>query len=212
MYVSDYGYASDICETKILYGTTETEDIRKCNTTNWLYNLKSNEYLLNNSPASNYRVFALTSGGNITDGAQVSVASAVRPTLYLKPNVQIMDGDGTSTNPYIISSDGNIVLPEIEGYEIFENNFIINIKSGTYPVDKYCVLNNDSNPSNCKWFDVRNSDLNRIGNFWCCFGIDLKRNTNYNFNIFLKDKKNNIVTKSYNYYQSGTAAPCTCFN
>ena len=105
MYASDYGYASDICETKILQETTETKDIRKCNTTNWLYNLKNNEYLLNNSPHSDYSVFALTSGGNITNGGYASVASAVRPTLYLKPNVQIIDGDGTSVNPYILSAD-----------------------------------------------------------------------------------------------------------
>ena len=105
MYASDYGYASDICETKILQETTETKDIRKCNTTNWLYNLKNNEYLLNNSPHSDYSVFALTSGGNITNGGYASVASAVRPTLYLKPNVQIIDGDGTSANPYILSAD-----------------------------------------------------------------------------------------------------------
>ena len=115
-----------------------------------------------------------------------------------------------SENPYIISSDGKVVLPTINGYEIFENNFIINIKSGTYPVDKYCVLNNDSNPSNCKWFDVRNGDPNRIWKFWCCFGIDLKRGNTYNFNIFIKEKNNSIVTKVYKHYQSTIAAPCTC--
>ena len=211
MYVSDYGYASDICETKILQETTETKDIRKCNTTNWLYNLKNNEYLLNNSPYSDYRVFALTSGGNITDGAQVSVASAVRPTLYLKPNVQIMDGDGTSTNPYVFALDGKVVLPTIDGYEIFENNFNISVTPGSYLLDKYCVLNNDNNQDNCTWNDVTISS-NVIHNYWCCLGIDLKRNTSYNFNIFLKDKKNNIVTKSYNYYTSEPIAPCTCFN
>ena len=213
MYVSDYGYASDNCETKALNDYNNSNDLRICNNTNWLFNLKKLEATITQYSNTSTSIHYIADNGIVVSTYQASLAqTVVRPTLYLKSEVRIIDGDGTSANPYIISSDGNIVLPEIEGYEIFENNFIINIKSGTYPVDKYCVLNNDSNPSNCKWFDVRNSDSNRIGNFWCCFGIDLKRNTNYNFNIFLKDKKNNIVTKSYDYYQSGIAAPCTCSN
>ena len=102
-------------------------------------------------------------------------------------------------------------MPTIDGYEISIGEFTISVTQGTYLLDKYCVLNNDNNPNNCTWTDATTSS-NEIWNYWCCLGIDLKRNTNYNFNIFLKDKKNNIVTKSYNYYQSGTAAPCTCFN
>lgn len=99
----------------------------------------------------------------------------------------------------------------IDGYEIFENNFTISVTQGTYLLDKYCVLSNDNNPDNCIWIDVTTSS-NEISNDRCCLGIDLKRNTNYNFNIFLKDKKNNIVTKSYEHYQTGPTAPCTCFN
>ena len=122
-----------------------------------------------------------------------------------------MDGDGTSTNPYVFALDGKVVLPTIDGYEIFENNFNISVTPGSYLLDKYCVLNNDNNQDNCTWNDVTISS-NVIHNYWCCLGIDLKRNTSYNFNIFLKDKKNNIVTKSYNYYTSEPIAPCTCFN
>ena len=40
MYVSDYGYASSNCEGKNLYiYGNNTDDIRQCNSTNWLYNI-----------------------------------------------------------------------------------------------------------------------------------------------------------------------------
>ena len=211
MYVSDYGYASDNCETKALNDYNNSNDLRICNNTNWLFNLKKLEATITQYSNTSTSIHYIADNGTVVSTYQASVAqTVVRPTLYLKSEVRIIDGDGTSANPYIISSDGKVVLPTINGYEIFENNFIINIKSGTYPVDKYCVLNNDSNPSNCKWFDVRNGDPNRIWKFWCCFGIDLKRGNTYNFNIFIKEKNNSIVTKVYKHYQSTIAAPCTC--
>ena len=212
MYASDYGYASDNCETKLLYELNDdaSKDIRACNQTNWLYNIKTYEWLLPHFVGDS-RAFFVGSTGYIYINYIKSNQMAVRPTLYLKPNVQIMDGDGTSSNPYVLALDGKVVLPTIDGYEIFENNFIISVTQGTYLLDKYCVLNNDNNPDNCTWTDVTTSS-NKISNDRCCLGIDLKRNTNYNFNIFLKDKKNNIVRKTYDYYQSGIPAPCACFN
>ena len=60
MYVSDYGYASSNCEGKNLYiYGNNTDDIRQCNSTNWLYNIKINEWLLNQDPDYAYGVFYL---------------------------------------------------------------------------------------------------------------------------------------------------------
>ena len=211
MYVSDYGYAGLNCENRKLYGVNnDTDIISVCNSTNWLYDFQDQEWLLNQWGSSQFILFQKYDVGLIHN-AHTTNKFAVRPTLYLKPNVQIMDGDGTSTNPYVFALDGKVVLPTIDGYEISIGEFIISVTQGTYLLDKYCVLSNDNNPDNCTWIDVTTSS-NEISNNRCCLGIDLKRNTNYNFNIFLKDKKNNIVTKSYNYYQSGIPEPCTCSN
>ena len=47
MYLSDYGYASSNCENKKIYdNNSSSNDIRACNGTNWLYNIKVNEWLL----------------------------------------------------------------------------------------------------------------------------------------------------------------------
>ena len=51
MYASDYGYASSNCETKKLYDENSSNyDIRACNDTNWLYNIKNGEWLLDQNP------------------------------------------------------------------------------------------------------------------------------------------------------------------
>ena len=51
MYASDYGYASSNCETKKLYNQNSSNyDIRACNDTNWLYNIKNAEWLLDQNP------------------------------------------------------------------------------------------------------------------------------------------------------------------
>ena len=102
MYVSDYGYASSNCEGKNLYiYGNNTDDIRQCNSTNWLYNIKINEWLLNQDPDYAYGVFYLHNVGYITDGGiAYNYQYATRPVVYLKSNIKITGGDGTSTNPY----------------------------------------------------------------------------------------------------------------
>ena len=104
MYVSDYGYASSNCEGKNLYiYGNNTDDIRQCNSTNWLYNIKINEWLLNQNPDYAYGVFYLHNVGYITDGGiAYNYQYATRPVVYLKSNIKITGGDGTSTNPYIL--------------------------------------------------------------------------------------------------------------
>ena len=117
MYASDYGYASSNCETNIFVETasdgfpssTSTKDIRVCNDTNWLYNIKVNEWLLDHSPRSDdstYSIylFYIVSYGYIDCRYSTYAWSKlnVRPTLYLKTDVKITGGSGTSTNPYIL--------------------------------------------------------------------------------------------------------------
>ena len=84
-------------------------DLRICNDTNWLYNIKVNEWLLDHSPRSDdstYSIylFYIVSYGYIACRYSTYAWSKlnVRPTLYLKTDVKITGGDGTSTNPYIL--------------------------------------------------------------------------------------------------------------
>ena len=103
MYVSDYGYASSNCENKRIYDyNSSANDIRACNDTNWLYNIKDNEWILpQNASYSNY-AFNVRSGGLAHDNYVSFYQFAVRPVLYLISSVQINGGNGTSSNPYTL--------------------------------------------------------------------------------------------------------------
>ena len=189
MYASDYGYASDNCEVKLLYELNDdaSKDIRACNQTNWLYNIKTYEWLLPHFVGDS-RAFFVGNTGYIYINYIKSNQMAVRPTLYLKPNVQIMDGDGTSTNPYVFALDGKVVLPTIDEFSVVYAGYEFKVTQGTYPIESYCTLDNDSNINNCNWVSKVSSCATEKGN-----------STNI-FYLFVKDKKGNIVSKSYETY------------
>ena len=100
LYSSDYFYASENCENKILseyyinddgniggFAEPSTKDIRACNDTNWLYNLKIKEWIL----------------PQLVDNGYVSLDQrAVRPVLYLTSSAKITGGSGTSSDPYTL--------------------------------------------------------------------------------------------------------------
>ena len=103
MYLSDYGYASSNCENKRIWdNNSSSNDIRACNGTNWLYNLKDTEWILPQNASGRYIVFFAGASGSV-DYADVNQGQVpVRPVLYLISNVKITGGNGTSTNPYIL--------------------------------------------------------------------------------------------------------------
>ena len=100
MYASDYGYAvSDEC-TQNLYNYNNAT----CKNNNWLF--KSNtEWILPQDVSSSNNAFTVNSDGpvgiNVVNYSQL----AVRPVLYLKPDVKIIVGHGTSTDPYVIGTN-----------------------------------------------------------------------------------------------------------
>ena len=105
MYVSDYGYASSNCENKKLYDNdSSSNDIRACNDTNWLYNLKVNEWLLPQRGSSGNLKLAgyVYSTGGVYNGVVKNYQLAVRPVLYLISSAQITGGNGTSSSPYTL--------------------------------------------------------------------------------------------------------------
>ena len=104
MYVNDYGYASSNCENKRIYDyNSSANDIRACNDTNWLYNIKDNEWILPQNAGTSNRAFYVNSNGHVNYNFVVYNGQfAVRPVLYLKSAVKITGGSGTSTNPYTL--------------------------------------------------------------------------------------------------------------
>ena len=199
MYVSDYGYASDNCETKALNDYNNSNDLRICNNTNWLFNLKKLEATITQYSNTSTSIHYIADNGIVVSTYQASLAqTVVRPTLYLKSEVRIIDGDGTSTNPYIISSDGEIVLPIIDSFSYEMGGYNYSITPGTYPIESYCALDNDSNINNCNW----KSEKPRCAK-------NRKTNSTNTFYLFVKDKKGNIVSKTCEAYIGNTPEKCT---
>ena len=106
MYLSDYGYASSNCENKKIWdgsGSNSSNDIRACNGTNWLYNIKEAEWLLPQRVIRSSDVFNVNSDGFVHNISGVSdILLAVRPVLYLTSSAKITGGTGTSTDPYTL--------------------------------------------------------------------------------------------------------------
>ena len=198
MYVSDYGYASDNCETKALNDYNNSNDLRICNNTNWLFNLKKLEATVTQYSNTSTSIHYIADNGIVVSTYQASLAqTVVRPTLYLKSEVRIIDGEGTSTNPYIISSDGEIVLPIIDSFSYKMGGYNYSITPGTYPIESYCALDNDSNINNCNW----KSEKPRCAE-------NRKTNSTNTFYLFVKDKKGNIVSKTCEAYIGNTPEKC----
>ncbi len=99
MYVSDYGYAASPN-----YWTTELYYYEPSKSTNWLY-LGSEEWTISRRSDGTYYAFNVGSTG-LVGYDYVFGRRGVRPSFYLKSNVAITSGDGTSSNPYRLSYAG----------------------------------------------------------------------------------------------------------
>ena len=100
MYPSDYGYsvlASSCVRTTDLVDYDSTT----CAGESWMYGF-SYEWLITPRTSSSILTFFLDSDGNL-DYANPDDTYTIRPTLYLKDSVYVLDGDGSLINPYIIA-------------------------------------------------------------------------------------------------------------
>ena len=95
IYPSDYGYASTdtACRSRL--------KSFNCKNENWLFN-SAVQWTLTPFPGVVDNVFSADSDGSVGNGS-TSRADGVRPALFLKSDVVITSGDGSSTNPYKIS-------------------------------------------------------------------------------------------------------------
>ena len=109
MYPSDYGYAAgNTCVT----GTKLSEYNEVCMNKNWLWMSNSSDYsdqeewLMFPGSDNSFNAFSVYLKGNVgNNNCYYNVLSvySVRPVFYLTSITSITDGDGTSSNPYILS-------------------------------------------------------------------------------------------------------------
>ncbi len=99
MYLSDYGYvAGNTCVT----GKAPYIYDGGCKNKDWLYILGTEQWLMSPGSDTFDRVFFVSSTGSV-DGYDYSYAvSLVRPVFFLNSNVNISEGEGTLSNPYIL--------------------------------------------------------------------------------------------------------------
>ena len=104
-YITDYAYASseNDCNTKIDQSSTY-----KCKNNNWMhYGSTENDATWFMSPlahpAAAYFVGRVR-GDGLVQGGNAPNRFSVFPTIYLKSNILIESGNGTSSNPYILKA------------------------------------------------------------------------------------------------------------
>ena len=102
-YLTDWAYASEnsICETNMQVQASSNNFI--CNNNNWMqrrgWTLSPSAFTIN----ANY-VWYVDGLPNFTNASN-ALADAVFPAIYLKSNVLIDSGNGTSSDPYILSGN-----------------------------------------------------------------------------------------------------------
>ena len=80
--------------------SSKTNDVSNCKNENWLFN-SANQWNLSPDSSSVYGAFNVNLGGDVgVTGARSTYG--VRPALFLKSDVIILSGTGTSDNPYIL--------------------------------------------------------------------------------------------------------------
>ncbi len=108
MYPSDYGYATSggttanraTCLAKELYHWNSSDGgILDCKTNDWLYNSSKDQWTIAPYSGISYHVFhVLTPGYVDCNGAYSSYG--VRPVVYLVPDIKLLKGTGSETDPF----------------------------------------------------------------------------------------------------------------
>ena len=101
-YITDYAYASseNDCNTKIDKSSTH-----KCKNNNWMQRGSDTWYLSPYAVPGNANVVWLVSGdGLVYNYFYAADPLSAFPTIYLKSNILIESGKGTSSDPYILKA------------------------------------------------------------------------------------------------------------
>ena len=111
MYPSDYGYATSggsitdrmTCLSTYLRKWSDNS-VSDCKNNDWLFD-SSYQWTLSPyaSSSSAYIVFYASSGGRVGI-IRAGSSEGVRPVGYLLPSVGVQGGDGSSSNPFVLSN------------------------------------------------------------------------------------------------------------
>ena len=109
MYPSDYGYATSggsttnrtSCLAKELYNWRESAGYSDCYNNDWLYDSSDYQWTLTSISSSSSGVFFVLTDGLLANSVTY-YGIGVRPSVYLKSNIAISGGEGTSGTPYTI--------------------------------------------------------------------------------------------------------------
>ena len=110
MYPSDYGYATSggtttdryTCLNKELYNW-DSSSYSDCKNNDWIFN-SSYQWTITPLASDSRYVFLLFSSGYAGRNNAEITYDGVRPVVFLKSSIKIVDGDGSSSNPYILQS------------------------------------------------------------------------------------------------------------
>lgn len=117
-YPSDFGYSADFSTC-----TTNIYDYDNCPSSSWMITLigtTDSSLLLTPFSDDNSKVWGVVTPGYASpDDFTASGIANVFPTLYLKSDIGIGSGDGSSSSPYTLSVDGiEVILYDV----LFNNN------------------------------------------------------------------------------------------
>ena len=109
IYPSDYGYATSgnyetsraNCLSYNLYNLWEQNS--NCFFNDYLFSKDENQFVLTSKSDISYDVFGIKNNGKLHDPYARESNYGVRPTLFLKSNISIGIGDGSSDSPYQLS-------------------------------------------------------------------------------------------------------------
>ncbi len=93
------------------------------------------------TPYDSNRVSYVDYGGNDTTDASVIRASAIRPSINLKPEIKIVAGNGTEENPYRLMGDND---NDLEGVKLSSRYSGEYIKFGTGENNLYRIVSHET--------------------------------------------------------------------
>ena len=107
MYPSDYGYATSggsttdraACLAKEMYNW-DGSDVSDCKSNDYLYNSNYYQWTLTSNTMGADNVFFVDTSGSVYKDRANYYDYSVRPAVFLKSNISIISGDGSSTGPY----------------------------------------------------------------------------------------------------------------
>ena len=98
LYLSDYAYAAS---TNCTVNLSQYSNNTSCKDENWLFK-GIWEWFITHNPSDSEGVYRVTEYGVISSYNAYNGNYVYRPVVYLNPNVQITEGTGTSSDPYIL--------------------------------------------------------------------------------------------------------------